>query len=197
MIASVNRVPSQTGQIETALAQFSASNQIALLRGDVLVTPQTLPDGAAAVRAHMYVPLPRTQIWPQVTNYRRWTQFFPNIIHSEVLETVKTASQRYRRLYQVGRKGFMVLSAQVEIYLKVFETACDRIQFRLEQGTFSHFAADLHLQDLNEGTLITYTVQAAPTIPVPVFLIEQAMKIDLPGNMKQMRQVLCDSYAMA
>jgi hypothetical protein len=88
----------------------------------------------------------------------------------------------------------MVLTAQVEIYLKVFETACDRIQFRLEQGTFSHFAADLHLQDLHEGTLLTYAVQAIPTIPVPSFLIEQAMKIDLPGNMKQMRQVLCDSY---
>jgi hypothetical protein len=194
MIASVERAKPQSVSETVSFAQFSASNQIALLRGDVLLAPQTLSNGAASVIAHMYVPLPRTQIWPQVTNYRRWTQFFPNITHSEVVETVKTASQRYRRLYQVGCKGFMVLTAQVEIYLKVFETACDRIQFRLEQGTFTHFAADLHLQDLHEGTLLTYAVQAIPTIPVPNFLIEQAMKIDLPGNMKQMRQVLCDSH---
>lgn len=177
------------------LAQFSPHDQIALLRGDVLLETQPRPDGGAVI-AHMYVPLGRPQVWPQVTNYTNWTQYFPNITHSEVLETVKTATQRYRRIYQVGRKGFMMITAQVEIYLKVVETACEGIQFRLEQGTFSHFAADLHLQDFNQGTLVSYSVQAAPTIPVPSFLIEQAMRNDLPGNMRQMRQVLCDRYAV-
>jgi hypothetical protein len=197
MVVSLEPVEARAQSIEIGITQFSASEHIALLRGDILIAPQTHYQGAASVMAQMYVPLPRTQIWPQVTNYRRWTQFFPNITHSEVLETVKTASHRYRRLYQVGCKGFMVLTAQVEIYLRVFETACDRIQFRLEQGTFSHFAADLHLQDLNGGTLVTYAVQAAPTIPVPAFLIEQAMKTDLPGNMRQMRQVLCHGHGVA
>ncbi len=178
------------------LAQFSPGDQVALLRGDVLLKSQTNQDGGA-VTAHMYVPLARPQVWPQVTNYSCWTQYFPNIVHSEVIETVKTATQRYRRLYQVGRKGFMLLTAQVEIYLKVVETTCEAIQFRLEQGTFSHFAADLHLQDFNQGTLLSYSVQAAPTIPVPSFLIEQAMKTDLPGNMKQMRRVLCARYGVA
>ena len=156
---------------DTSLAQFSAGDEVALLRGDVLLKSQTRQDGGA-VTAHIYVPLARPQIWPQVTNYSCWTQYFPNIVHSEVLETVKTATQRYRRLYQVGRKGFMLLTAQVEIYLKVVETTCEAIQFRLEQGTFSHFAADLHLQDFNQGTLLSYSVQAAPTIPVPSFLID-------------------------
>ncbi|HIK46773.1 MAG TPA: cyclase [Leptolyngbyaceae cyanobacterium M65_K2018_010] len=197
MIASLQRGQTPTNLAEPRTASWTASDQIALLQGEVLITPQTQPHGAAAVMAAMYVPLPRTQIWPQVTNYRRWTQFFPNITRSEVLETVKTASQRYRRLYQVGQKGFMVLTAQVEIYLKVFETACDRVQFRLEQGTFSHFAADLHLQDMQGGTLLTYIVQATPTIPVPTFLIEQAMKTDLPGNMRQMRRVLCHGCGLA
>ncbi|PSN07947.1 cyclase [filamentous cyanobacterium CCT1] len=178
------------------LAQFSPGDQIALLQGDVVLKSQTNQNGGA-VTAHIYVPLARPQIWPQVTNYSCWTQYFPNIVHSEVIETVKTATQRYRRLYQVGRKGFMLLTAQVEIYLKVVETTCEAIQFRLEQGTFSHFAADLHLQDFSQGTLLSYSVQAAPTIPVPSFLIEQAMKTDLPGNMKQMRRVLCARYGVA
>jgi hypothetical protein len=178
------------------LDQLSTQEQAALLRGDVLVTSHTLGAGGAAM-AHMYVPLARPQIWPQVTNYSAWTQYFPNIIHSEVLETVKTASQRYRRLYQVGRKGFMVLTAQVDIYLRVIETTCEAIQFRLERGTFSHFAADLRLQDFNQGTLVTYSVEATPTIPLPSFLVEQGMRQDLPGNMKQMRRVLCDRYGVA
>lgn len=189
--------PTRTGNTaNNFLAQFSPSDQVALLRGDVLLQSQPQQTGGS-VTAHIYVPLARPQVWPQVTNYSCWTQFFPNIIHSEVIETVKTASQRYRRLYQVGRKGFMVLTAQVEIYLKVVETACEAIQFRLEQGTFAHFAADLHLQDFNQGTLLTYSVQAAPTIPVPSFLIEQAMRTDLPGNMRQMRRVLCARYGVA
>ena len=177
-------------------ARFLARDQLALMRGDVLIVPQSQPQAPAAVMAHMYVPLDRSHVWPQVTSYRRWTQFFPNITHSEVLESVKTATHRHRRLYQVGCKGFMMMTAQVEIYLQVFETACEHIQFRLERGTFSYFAADLHLQDLGEGTLLTYRVQAAPTIPVPAFLIEQGMKIDLPGNMRQMRQVLCQGHGV-
>lgn len=184
-----HRMPS-LGQ-PPVVPEFSPVQQVALLKGDILVEPGVNVKGRAAVIAHMYVPLSRAQIWPQVTSYHRWPQFFPNIIHSEVLETVKTSSHRYRRLYQVGRKGFMALSAQVEVYLKVFETTCDRIQFHLEKGTFSHFSAHLALQDLHQGTLLSYSVEAAPTLPVPSFLIEQAMKLDLPGNMGQMRQVLC------
>ncbi|WP_017301201.1 SRPBCC family protein [Nodosilinea nodulosa] len=190
------QVAREVRPVNDFLAQFSPGDQIALLRGDVLLQSQTNQDGGA-VTAHMYVPLARPQIWPQVINYSCWTQYFPNIVHSEVLETVKTATQRYRRLYQVGRKGFMLLTAQVEIYLRVVETTCEAIQFRLEQGTFSHFAADLHLQDFNQGTLLSYSVQAAPTIPVPSFLVEQAMKTDLPGNMRQMRRVLCARYGVA
>ncbi|MGB3201999.1 MAG: SRPBCC family protein [Nodosilinea sp.] len=196
MVVSKAQIARNVRPVQDFLAQFSPGDQVSLLRGDVLLKTQTNRDGGA-VTAYMYVPLARPQIWPQVTNYSCWTQYFPNIVHSEVIETVKTATQRYRRLYQVGRKGFMLLTAQVEIYLKVVETTCEAIQFRLEQGTFSHFAADLHLHDFNQGTLLSYSVQAAPTIPVPAFLIEQAMKTDLPGNMKQMRQVLCARYGTA
>jgi hypothetical protein len=190
MVTNLEPITQGTGG-ESCLDRFSPTDQIALLRGDIILTPLVSNAGGGAVIAHMFVPLQRGLIWPQLTNYRRWTQFFPNITHSEVLETVKSGSQRYRRLYQVGCKGFMRLTAKVEIYLKVFETACDSIQFRFEQGTFSHFAADLELKDMPNGTLLTYAVQANPTIPVPAFLVEQGMKLDLPGNMKQMREVLC------
>lgn len=173
------------------LAQPLVEKHAALLRGQVLVDSEYCPQGGGAVTAKMYVPLGKALLWPQLTAYSRWPLYFPNITHSEVLETVKTTSQRYRRLYQVGRKGFFLMTAQVEIYLRVFESLCDRIQFRFESGTFAHFAADLVLQDFQEGTLLTYSVQAKPLIPVPGFLIDQAMRNDLPGNMDQMRRVLC------
>jgi hypothetical protein len=39
---------------------------------------------------------------------------------------------------------------------------------------------------------LTYSVEATPLVPVPSLFIEQAMRHDLPGNMRQMRQVICN-----
>ncbi|MEM8810920.1 MAG: hypothetical protein AAGF01_33335 [Cyanobacteria bacterium P01_G01_bin.38] len=61
----------------------------------------------------------------------------------------------------------------------------------MERGNFADFAADLVLEDFQQGTLLTYSVKATPLIPAPGFLIEEAMRQDLPGNMRTMRQVLC------
>jgi hypothetical protein len=41
--------------------------------------------------------------------------------------------------------------------------------------------------------LLTYTVQATPNIPIPSIFIQQAMNLELPENMRKMRQVLCNS----
>ncbi|ASC71868.1 hypothetical protein XM38_028220 [Halomicronema hongdechloris C2206] len=165
----------------------------ALLRGQIVVDTYGYTEAGKAVTAQMYVPLMRSHLWEQLTHYSRWTQYFPNIVHSELLASHHRGSQGCRRLYQVGRKAFLMMNAQVEIYLNVFETLHRRIQFRFERGSFTDFAADLTLQDCQGGTLLTYSVQATPLIPVPGFLVEQAMRHDLPGNMEQMRRVLCRS----
>jgi hypothetical protein len=159
----------------------------ALRRGRVLISTTTHGMMGSAVSAKMYVKANRTDLWAQLTQYSRWTEFFPNISRSEVL----ASQDNVHRLYQVGRKAFLAIAAEVEIYLKVYEDACHSIQFRLEQGTFKDFGADLTLHDWQNGTLLTYAVQATPLIPVPSFLIEQGMRQDLPGNMENMRRVLC------
>ncbi|NEP17102.1 MAG: cyclase [Leptolyngbya sp. SIO4C1] len=176
-----------------------APNQQALLSGDVLIStrPHTLT--GAAVTAQMYLPLVRSQIWTQLTDYSRWVHYFPDIVHSQVVEPVleaKASSRRVtRRLYQVARKAFLLFSAQVEVHLQVVESMNQCIQFRLERGNFSDFAADLVLEDFQQGTLLTYSVRATPLIPAPSFLIQEAMRQDLPGNMRTMRQVLCQPSA--
>ncbi|MGD1952576.1 MAG: SRPBCC family protein [Leptolyngbyaceae cyanobacterium] len=177
----------------------STKQQTALLRGDVLIATNTHAGKGAAVTAQMYVPLVRSQLWEQLTDYGRWVHYFPDITQSRELEAsvkqhVKQQSKRItRKLYQAARKAFILFTAQVEIYLHVVEHLNQSIQFRLERGTFADFAADLVLEDFGEGTLLTYSVKATPMIPAPKFLLEQAMRIDLPGNMKTMRRVLCQS----
>jgi hypothetical protein len=89
-----------------------------------------------------------------------------------------------------------MFTAQVEIYLKVFETIHPlrhQIQFQLEQGTFNDFAALLKLQDYQTGTLLTYAVQATPSIPIPTQIIQEGIRLDLPRNMRSMRRAICNS----
>ncbi|WP_121968104.1 SRPBCC family protein [Leptolyngbya sp. BC1307] len=175
-----------------ALSAAALQQEKSLLQGDVLIST-TLTDMGAAVTATMYVPMVRSQTWQKLTDYSKWVLYFPDIVQSQVLEAKKQSQSHpmTRRLYQVARKAFLMFSAQVEIYLQVIETLHQKIQFRFERGTFSDFSADLTLEDYGQGTLITYSVSATPLIPVPGFLIEQAIRRDLPGNMKTMRRVMC------
>jgi carbon monoxide dehydrogenase subunit G len=165
--------------IETHLA--------ALLQGEIVLETRPYSAWGGAVTAKMYVPLTRSQVWQELTDYSRWKQFFPDITHSEVLHPVKN---QVKRLYQKASKAFLMFNAQVEIYLRVLETQHQRIQFFMESGSFNDFTADLQLQSCGEGTLITYSVQATPTIPVPSLFIQQAIQWDLPTNLRQMRRVM-------
>lgn len=177
---------------ETSL-RWSNQQQESLLQGEILLETRSHTAWGGAVTAQMYLPLNRSQVWQQVTDYSRWVQFFPDLTRSEVLNRHE-AQKGCKRLYQVAAKAFFLFTAQVEIYLKVRETAhtaWQQIQFQMEQGSFHDFTATLKLQDFNAGTLLTYSVQATPTIPVPSQLIQQAMRLDLPANMRKMRQVLC------
>lgn len=173
---------------------FDATGEKALLSGEILLQTRSHSAWGGAVTAWMYLPLERTQVWQQVTDYPRWVQYFPDLVCSEVLSHGESLQGR-KRLYQVAKKTFFMLSAQVEIYLKVIETvhtsARQQIQFRMERGSFTDFSADLKLQDHQSGTLLTYSVQATPTIPVPSVFIQEAMRLDLPANMRKMRQVIC------
>lgn len=159
-----------------------------ILQGEILITTRNHSSWGGGVTAEMYLPLQRSQIWEKLTDYPRWVHYFPDLSQSEVLQIA--VNQGCKRLYQVASKAFFLFTAQVEVYLKVFEQFQQQIQFRLEKGSFQDFSADLKLQDYHTGTLLTYSVQATPIIPIPTALIQQAMLLDLPNNMRQMRQVL-------
>lgn len=166
---------------------WSQDKQLSLMHGEILL--QTLPHTpwGGAVTAWMYLPLLRSHVWQQLTDYRRWVEYFPDIIKSQVL-----SQDKVKRLYQAAQKKFLFLTAEVEIYLHVVELQGEKIQFRMERGSFLDFTATLDLKDLGNGTLLAYQVQATPNIPIPSVFIQQAMNFELPANMRNMRQVLCN-----
>ncbi len=177
-------VPSK--DLNNPIPDLSWSQQKALLQGEILLETRPHSSWGGAVTAKMHVPIVRSSVWQQVTDYPRWVQYFPDLIKSEVLH-----QDNVKRVYQVAQKSFVFITAQVEIYLNVFEVEGQHIQFRLEKGTFTDFMADLKLQDFSNGTLLTYSVKATPNIPIPSVFVQQGMNLELPRNLKQMRQVLC------
>jgi hypothetical protein len=181
-----------------ALSQMSRAyasqepNYLKLLQGEVLLKTRAYNALGGAVTAQMYLPVGRSQVWANLTDYTRWVQYFPDIIQSEILESNPQRPHRGHRLYQSARKNFLMLTAQVDIHLRVFENLQRQIRFRMERGSFNDFSAEMTLDDYGEGTVLTYSVEATPLIPIPSLFIEQAMRHDLPGNMRQMRQVICN-----
>ncbi|MDJ0738030.1 MAG: SRPBCC family protein [Nostocaceae cyanobacterium] len=167
---------------------WSYKQQHLLMQGEISVKTKAHTAWGGAVTASMYLPVVRTKVWQQLTDYPRWVQYFPDLTKSEVIQRGEV-----KRLYQAAQKAFLFFTAQVEIYLNVVEVLGQQIQFRLEKGSFEDFNANLELRDCGDGTLLTYTVQATPVIPVPSILIQQAMNLDLPTNMRKMRQVICNS----
>ncbi len=176
---------------------LNPSDLIALLQGDILLATRPHSAFGGAVTAQMYLPMERSQVWAQITNYARWVQYFPDIVNSEILESNPSRPHRGHRLYQTARKTFLVFTAQVEIHLRVFENLQRQIRFRMERGSFNDFSAELTLEDYGDGTVLSYSVEATPLIPVPSLFIEQAMRQDLPGNLRQMRQVICADLLQA
>jgi carbon monoxide dehydrogenase subunit G len=163
----------------------------ALLQGEILLQTRSHSAWGGACTASMYLPITRSHAWQQLTDYPRWVHYFPDVIKSEVSHRGDGLTSGGKRLYQMARKAFLMFTAEVEIHLRVIEVVQQQIQFRMEKGSFVDFSADLKLQDCGTGTLLTYTVAATPMIPIPSMFIQQAMCLDLPANMRKMRQVLC------
>ncbi len=155
--------------------------------GEVLIQTAPHSNRGGKVTARICIPRSVRQVWSQVSDYPRWVEFFPDITRSEV----RSSSPLLKRVYQVACKSFLFLSARVEILLQVQEVPAQRIHFTLERGDFSDFAAELTLAEHEAGTLLSYTVAATPAIPVPALLIQQGMTLELPTNLRTMRQVIC------
>lgn len=177
------------------MMKISTHETSALLQGEILLTLHPYSVWGGAVTAQMYLPLSLQDVWRQVSDYPRWTQYFPDVTRSEIIQSLNPRSS-IKRLYQAASKTFLMFTAQVDITLNVLEVAPHRIQFCLESGSFNDFRAELSLSPCDEGTVLTYFVQATPTIPVPRFLVEQAIRLDFAMNLKQMRQVMCTDAAM-
>ncbi|WP_316792238.1 SRPBCC family protein [Thermoleptolyngbya oregonensis] len=183
---------SMAGLAATNFRHLPKTERDRLLRGEILITPHPIDLWGTGVTAQIHLPLSPDCAWSQLTQYPRWVEYFPDISQSQVLH--ECAESRRKTLFQAASKTFLMLSVQVEVYLNVIERMQgDRrqIRFQKERGSFKRFLAELVIEPLGFGTLLSYSVEAAPSLPIPAPLIQEAVRLDLPRNMQQMRRVLC------
>jgi hypothetical protein len=175
----------------TAESQMSHQHQSALQAGEIFLETHAHTDWGGALTAQMYLPVERSLLWKHLVDFPQWVHYFPDITYSQIITNTAKSGYTYRRLYQAAKKSFLFLSVEVEIFLQVREIVGQELAFSFEKGSFKDFQANLKLKDFARGTLLTYSVAATPTIPVPSLLIQQAMQLDLPQNLKNLRRVIC------
>ena len=66
---------------------WNQDQQRLLIQGEVFTEIRSHTNCGGAVTACMYVPLVRSHVWQQITDYPRWVQYFPDITKSEVISS--------------------------------------------------------------------------------------------------------------
>jgi len=172
-------------------SNLSLLEQSRLQRGEILTQSCLYSWWGGRVTAQIYLPQLRSQVWETLIQYDRWVDIFPHITHSRVVESL---SPFRKRLYQAAEKTFSLITIAVNAELIVREYPQRRIWFVLEHpnACFREFEAEVWLREVSPvtGTFLSYTVQAAASLPIPAPFIQEAMRQDLPQNLAHLRSYL-------
>jgi len=172
-------------------SNLSLLEQSCLQRGEILTQSRLYSWWGGKVTAQIYLPHPRSQVWETLTDYDRWVDIFPHITHSSIVESL---SPFRKCLYQAAKKTFSLMTIAVDAELMVREYPQRRIWFVLQKpnACFREFEAEVWLREVSPvtGTFLSYTVQAAASLPIPAPFIQEAMRQDLPQNLAHLRSYL-------
>jgi len=162
-----------------------------LYGGEILTQSHLYSWWGGRVTAQIYLPQLRSLVWEALTDYDRWVDIFPHITQSTVLERL---SPFRKRLHQAAEKTFSFMTIVVQTELMVREYPPRQIGFMLQKpnNSFREFEAQVLLREASpeEGTFLSYTVQAAASLPIPAPFIQEAMRQDLPQNLAHLRSYL-------
>jgi len=174
-----------------------------LMAGEILLQSRSYSLWGGSVTAQIYLPVERSELWAYLTNYSLWPELFAHITHSGVVET---RTPFHKRVYQAAQKQFALITIGMDACLWVREYPPRQIRFELEteNSSFREFKAELwleaaasdssHSSGHSLGTVLSYTVQAIATWPIPAPLLKEAIGSDLPENLRHLRSYLAQHH---
>lgn len=105
------------------------------------------------------------EVWNVIADYNSFSQFLPNIISSDTLET---EGNRYV-VEQVSEQRVLFFNVRSRIRLEHLETENQRIDFRLIEGDLAQLEGAWTIEPTEDGDslLLTQTVRVEPAAGTP------------------------------
>jgi ribosome-associated toxin RatA of RatAB toxin-antitoxin module len=138
------------------------------------------------VHAAAFVRATPQQVWAVLTDYDRLAEFVPDLYSSRVL----SRSAGTTIVEQRSKAGFLFVSHDVHMVLRIKEQSFSTIDVALESGDMKHYSAHWELarssQDGFDGTHITFVAAIEPDFFVPPLVANSIVE----SNVKHMVQAV-------
>lgn len=140
------------------------------------------------ITAQVEIPRPVEQVWQVITNYEALADFIPNLARSKRLAHPTGGI----RLEQVGTQRLLRFNFSARVVLDLTEKFLQEVSFQMVEGDFKAFSGCWRLEPMSTAnsptTKLYYSVCVTPKLAMPVALVEQRLRHDLPLNLLAMRQ---------
>jgi ribosome-associated toxin RatA of RatAB toxin-antitoxin module len=173
--------------LETELENSETNLELADIE-DVTLKTENLEGRQRRLTACIDIPDSIEQVWQVLSDYEALAEFIPNLAKSNLIEHPNEGI----RLEQVGNQRFLRLNFSARVVLDIEETFPHTIKFQMVEGDFKSFAGSWNLEPINTTespqTHLCYILEVTPKRTMPVGLIENRIRKNLPINLLAIRQ---------
>jgi ribosome-associated toxin RatA of RatAB toxin-antitoxin module len=185
VVAPISIVEANTELPVTTIEQLSLEEKTALENGDIVITGT---EGQYVAR--MLVDASADRLWEVLTDYNNFTEFLPNIVSSEVLESDGNSYI----VEQVSKQRVFLFDIESRLRTENIQTENQRIDFRLVEGDLSQFQGYWTIEPISssiEGEdpqlLVTQSIEVQPDRGTPENLFYDIFKNALEKTLTAIR----------
>lgn len=170
----------------TPARAWSPAQTAALETGKPVVVLTPAPgDDATQIHAAIDIPAPPNVIWSIMTDCAHAVRFVPGLESCRVLERDPQGRWEIRE-HEISWMWFL---PRVRSVFRADYDPPKRLQFRRIAGTLKRNDGEWRLTGLaGGGTRVSYDAIIAVSIPVPDFMVEDALKRDIAKVLRQLKR---------
>jgi ribosome-associated toxin RatA of RatAB toxin-antitoxin module len=185
MVAPISISRANTELPITEIEQLSLDEKTALENGDIIITGT---EGQYVAR--MLVEASVEDLWAVLTDYNNFTEFLPNIVSSEVLESEGNSYL----VEQVSKQRILLFNIESRLLTENVQTENQRIDFKLVEGDLSQFQGYWMIEQISSSVageapqlLVTQSIEVQPDRGTPENLFYDIFKSALEKTLTAIR----------
>jgi ribosome-associated toxin RatA of RatAB toxin-antitoxin module len=185
MVAPISISRANTELPITEIEQLSLDEKTALENGDIIITGT---EGQYVAR--MLVEASVEDLWAVLTDYNNFTEFLPNIVSSEVIESEGNSYL----VEQVSKQRILLFNIESRLLTENVQTENQRIDFKLVEGDLSQFQGYWAIEQIPSSVaeeapqlLVTQSIEVQPDRGTPENLFYDIFKSALEKTLTAIR----------